>query len=337
MSAPSIALANLSISNFRGIETLDLDFRGPDGLPNQLVVLAGPNGSGKTSALEAALLLVGGEKLLTGAVGRRAIRRGASDCVIHGCLMSENAEEERSARLSRGHGRGEFEIRGSERGPTFQSQLLKDTWYFSSWRAPSLVGAVDPTVGGRGRRPVRNDKNRLRNVKQLLVNEAAIERFEGTLENLGRYSTVMGDINRSWRAFYPAAGEPFSVKIAKSSESVGGSFDVYFRTPQGEHIEVDLLSAGQLELFLFLSALALNDNRAGIIFIDEPELHLDPQWHRLVVRTLMELQPRAQFIVATHSPEVFDEAKSYERHFLVAADDPRARGWRSFEPTGRGV
>lgn len=194
MSAPSIALANLSISNFRGIETLDLDFRGPDGLPNQLVVLAGPNGSGKTSALEAALLLVGGEKLLTGAVGRRAIRRGSSDCAIHGLLTREGDEEQRSARLSRGHGGGEFEITSAERG---RSRPLRDIWYFSSWREPSLVGAVDPTVGGRGRRPTRNDKNRLRNVKQRLVNEAAIERFEGSLEGLGRYSTVMGEINKS--------------------------------------------------------------------------------------------------------------------------------------------
>jgi len=337
MGAPSIALTELSIRNFRGIESLDLDFRGPDGLPNRLVVLAGPNGCGKTSVLEAALLLVGGERLLTGPAGRSAIRRGAPECAIRGLLASDGAEEDRIARLSRGDATGEFEITSSEQGRSNRAQPLKDIWYFSSWRAPSLVGAVDPTVGGRGRRPAKTDKNRLRNVKQFLVNEAAIERFEGTFESLGRYSGIMREINEAWRAFYPGAGESFSVKIVKSIESTGGSFDVYFRTPEGEFIEVDLLSAGQLELFLFLSALALNENRSGIIFIDEPELHLDPQWHRLVLRTLMELQSRAQFIVATHSPEVYDEAKSYERHFLVPADDPRARLWRSSARAPQGV
>ena len=80
-----------------------------------------------------------------------------------------------------------------------------------------------------------------------------------------------------------------------------------------------------------MSALALNEDREGIIFVDEPELHLDPQWHRLILRSLMRLQPRAQLVVATHSPEIYDAAASYERHFLVPEGDPRAHLWRPVE------
>jgi len=76
---PSVAITSLSIRDFRGIEALDLDFRGPDGNPNSLVVLAGPNGCGKTSVLEAAVSVGGGAKLITGTRGRPAIRRGAAD------------------------------------------------------------------------------------------------------------------------------------------------------------------------------------------------------------------------------------------------------------------
>ena len=94
-------------------------------------------------------------------------------------------------------------------------------------------------------------------------------------------------------------------------------------------LEVQLPDAGQIELFLFLASLALNDKREGIVFIDEPELHLDPQWHRPILRTLMKLQPKAQFIVATHSPEIYDAAQSYQRHFLVDENDPRARLWNA--------
>jgi predicted ATP-dependent endonuclease of OLD family len=78
----------------------------------------------------------------------------------------------------------------------------------------------------------------------------------------------------------------------------------------------------------------LNEDREGIIFIDEPELHLDPQWHRLILRSLLRLQPRAQLVVATHSPEIYDAAASYERHYLVPEDDPRARLW---QPVGAEV
>jgi predicted ATP-binding protein involved in virulence len=80
-------------------------------------------------------------------------------------------------------------------------------------------------------------------------------------------------------------------------------------------------------LFLFLSELALNVKRQGIGFIDEPELHLDPQWHRLIMRSLRKLQPRVQLIVATHSPEIYDAAASYERHYLVPENDPRSWLW----------
>lgn len=320
MGTPSIALTSLSIKDFRVIESLDLDFRGPDGRPNQLVVLAGPNGSGKTSVLEAAILAVGGSKYLTDPIGRKAVRRGAVDFEIQATVWSAGLEDEVviGASLSR------------------PSQMIESLpiWYFSSWRAPSLVGALDATVGKSGRRPAKTDQNRLRNVKQLLVNAATIERFRPLSSQANRYSDVIRVINNAWRGFYPEQRQTFSVEIVESPDSDGGSFDVYLRTSEGALIEVDLLSAGQLELFLFLSALAFNEKRHGIVFIDEPELHLDPQWHRLILRTLMKLQPEAQFIVATHSPEIFNEAKSYERHFLVPADDPRARIWQSAEHQG---
>ena len=43
---------------------------------------------------------------------------------------------------------------------------------------------------------------------------------------------------------------------------------------------------------------------ARILLIDEPELHLDPQWHRQVLKALKFLKPECQIIVATHSAEI---------------------------------
>jgi recombinational DNA repair ATPase RecF len=85
---PSIAITSLTIRDFRGIASLDLDFRGPDGRPNSLVVLAGPNGCGKTAVLEAALFLVGGNELLVGQQDEPAIRRGAKNYSIQATIKS---------------------------------------------------------------------------------------------------------------------------------------------------------------------------------------------------------------------------------------------------------
>jgi hypothetical protein len=312
INPPPIALTALKVRDFRGIDSLDLDFRGPDGLPNNLIVLAGPNGCGKTAVLEAALIAAGGCKLVMGPYGKQALRKGAEDYSIQAFFTSRGAE---------------LKVEDSLKSPTPDQSNAMPFWYFSSWRAPELVGAVGVTVGRRGRRPAKTDQNRLLNVKQILTNAAAIERFRpGQKLFEADYSRWVDQINTAWKRFNPGS-EGFFVDLAESDVPGRGSFDVFLQTPSGPPLEVDLLSSGQIELFLFLAALVLNDERQGLVFIDEPELHLDPQWHAAIIRSLMELQPKAQFIVATHSPEIYDSAMSYQRHFLVPEDDPRAHIW----------
>ncbi len=321
--SPSIAIASLSIRDFRGIQALDLDFRGPDGNPNSLVVLAGPNGCGKTAVLEAGLLLAGGSDLVVGSYDKCAIRKGATEYAIQAVIA---------------HPAGGFTNRHESARPLNPLPSAVPHWYFSSWRAPQLVGPVDVTVGRPGRRPAKTDENRLLNVKQRLVNVATVEKFEQPRLFPGSYAQLIQTISEAWAEFYPDAGQHFEVKVVEpDEEGTSGSFDVYLVSSDGLALDVDLLSAGQLELFLFLSELALNDEREGIIFIDEPELHLDPQWHRLILRTLRRLQPRAQLLVATHSPEIYDAAASYERHYLVPEDDPRSWLWARQANVGSGV
>ncbi|PWQ96581.1 AAA family ATPase [Leucothrix pacifica] len=42
----------------------------------------------------------------------------------------------------------------------------------------------------------------------------------------------------------------------------------------------------------------------GIVFIDEVDMHLHPQWQQTVIGSLRESFPNIQFIVTTHSPQV---------------------------------
>ena len=61
---PGVRLLNLSVQDFRGIDSLQLDFTDASGEPIALAVLAGDNGCGKTTVLEAILLLLGRDDLL---------------------------------------------------------------------------------------------------------------------------------------------------------------------------------------------------------------------------------------------------------------------------------
>lgn len=47
----------------------------------------------------------------------------------------------------------------------------------------------------------------------------------------------------------------------------------------------------------------------GIIFIDELDLHLHPDWQRTVTKNLTSVFPNCQFIVSTHSPQILGEVQ----------------------------
>jgi predicted ATP-binding protein involved in virulence len=54
----------------------------------------------------------------------------------------------------------------------------------------------------------------------------------------------------------------------------------------------------------------------GIVLIDEIDLHLHPQWQRMVIPSLAKTFPNCQFIVTTHSPQVLSKVKK-ENVFIL--------------------
>lgn len=54
----------------------------------------------------------------------------------------------------------------------------------------------------------------------------------------------------------------------------------------------------------------------GIVLIDEIDLHLHPQWQRMVIPSLTRTFPNCQFIVTTHSPQVLSKVKK-ENVFIL--------------------
>lgn len=88
-----------------------------------------------------------------------------------------------------------------------------------------------------------------------------------------------------------------------------------------ERLRVDQLSDGEKCLFAMVGDLArrlaiANPDRdnplegEGIILIDEIDLHLHPEWQRMVIPKLTETFSNCQFIISTHSPQVFGEVEA---------------------------
>lgn len=88
----------------------------------------------------------------------------------------------------------------------------------------------------------------------------------------------------------------------------------------GTHFSIEQLSYGEKSLFAMVGDIArrltlLNptlDNPLegkGIILIDEPDVHLHPQWQRRLISLLDKTFPNCQFILTTHSPLLISDHK----------------------------
>tara|TARA_R110002020_G_scaffold298965_2_gene514765 strand:- start:1942 stop:3222 length:1281 start_codon:yes stop_codon:yes gene_type:complete len=72
----------------------------------------------------------------------------------------------------------------------------------------------------------------------------------------------------------------------------------------GQSFHTGMLSSGEKQLLILLTEALLQEGKEFIYIADEPELSLHISWQRMILPSLVELNPNAQLIVATHSPEI---------------------------------
>jgi predicted ATP-dependent endonuclease of OLD family len=67
------------------------------------------------------------------------------------------------------------------------------------------------------------------------------------------------------------------------------------------------LSTGEKQLLIILLTVLIQDNKPSILFMDEPEITLHIEWQRKLIFYIRELNPNVQIILATHSPDIIME------------------------------
>ncbi len=88
----------------------------------------------------------------------------------------------------------------------------------------------------------------------------------------------------------------------------------------GPSYSFDGLSSGQKEIISTLFLIWKHTRKApSIVLIDEPELHLNAEWHGSLVRALCELSSDNQYILATHSEDVFASVDEDRRVLLSSS------------------
>jgi predicted ATP-dependent endonuclease of OLD family len=84
-----------------------------------------------------------------------------------------------------------------------------------------------------------------------------------------------------------------------------------------EDIHYDGLSSGEKQLLIIFIETLLQKQDRYIFLTDEPELSLHIAWQRKIIPAIKRLNPNAQVIAATHSPEV---ASKY-RNFIIDMEE----------------
>lgn len=69
-------------------------------------------------------------------------------------------------------------------------------------------------------------------------------------------------------------------------------------------IKISRLSSGEKQLIILLIEALLQREQDYLLLADEPEISLHIEWQGKIIPAVRELNPQAQVIVATHSPEV---------------------------------
>lgn len=334
-----IRILEIGIEGFRAIrEPLALELEHPKGGPLSRVVLAGPNGSGKTSVLEAILIALGHEELVVRdlpAIDRRdhwrvelppgariQLRcRYVGQPHFFGLGSFKDFVVERTA--------DRWELRWSdvtgrenvETDPASVREYLKDIAieYFSSWRAPILPGGLQPATRG-GRPPGDNEANRLWRLKQRIINERARRAFERGASTTAEDELWLQRINEVWAAFHRDDSTIDAGIVDPKSEDP--TFDLFVFDGSARRCSIDQVSSGELELVTMAGTLLLSDFD-GLLVVDEPELHLHREWQTQLVDALTTMAPRAQIFLATHADAPWDQVYSFERFFLARPGDPR--------------
>jgi AAA15 family ATPase/GTPase len=130
--------------------------------------------------------------------------------------------------------------------------------------------------------------------------------------------------------------EDFKLMLGKVLPSSIGFLDINVRMPDvvlvtktGDFV-VDGASGGLMALIdlawqLFLFS---RDKETFVAIIDEPENHLHPSMQRVIISNLIDAFPKAQFIVATHSPFVVSSVRDSSVYVLRYEDGVETLGPR---------
>lgn len=302
-----IHLKRLEIENLRSIRQRVITFNNS----SNILLLAGLNGSGKTSVLEAILYAFLKNERKSGV--RPLADQDFRIILEFSANGGGNYKIERTRKFHKlidGEGNvladTDFEFR----------RLFSDMdlLFVPSWRCPITPRKGHLTLRYLSRPP---DDDPIESLRFSCLSEFINKKLNPTAPTLD----YLMRLNACWKRFYPEQDGGFVVEedvAARQMASPGElMLDVFLRrTKAGTAIKLSELSSGELEILSLVAQVMVAKSKYDFVLIDEPELHLNRVWHATLIDVITHLDDGCQFVMATHSPEIWDAVYSWNRIFL---------------------
>lgn len=311
-------IEKVRIKNVKGIKDLELSFK-KDNKILDLIVLAGVNGSGKTTILEAIKDFFYNKYLNFNGPEKSNVNL---DIFFEDFEKKQIEEAEKSSIDNYEHKLQDFfsalqsyEYNRKNNGEYYSYLIAK---FFEN--PPKIIYV-----------PAENKFDEIQTYSTTLSKEY---KFINTIN-----SNVIRDIPSyiaTRRNYLATIEEDLTMKeiTNKVVNEINGIFDILeldvklkgfsknektmpvFENSAGEEFDINDLSSGEKQLFLRTLSIKMLEPKNSIILIDEPELSLHPKWQQRIIEVYKKIGENNQIIVATHSPHILGSV-SNENIFIL--------------------
>ena len=310
-------IEKVRIKNVKGIKDLELSFK-KDNKILDLIVLAGVNGSGKTTILEAIKDFFYNKYLNF---------NGPEKSNVNLDIFFEDFEKKNIKEIEKSSGNYRhklweffnglmlYSFDKNDKNASYEIQIAR---YFKN--PPKIIYV-----------PANNSFEEVETETTTLSIEY---QFINTIN-----SNVIRDIPSyiaTRRNYLATIEEDLTMKEVtnKVVNEINGIFDILeldvklkgfskdektmpiFENSAGEEFDINDLSSGEKQLFLRTLSIKMLEPKNSIILIDEPELSLHPKWQQRIIEVYMKIGENNQIIVATHSPHILGSV-SNENIFIL--------------------
>ena len=153
------------------------------------------------------------------------------------------------------------------------------------------------------------DPNASKWLEWILDASSIASRIERLIPMIQEYESDRSKVTRRSKKFLESVNS-FLSDNRKRLRLLRG-FELMVDLPNGQSISSHRLSSGELQLLVLFTFLCFqfDTEQEFSVFVDEPELSLHIAWQNRYVNSITEANPNAQFIIATHSPEIAGAAQ----------------------------